>query len=243
MKTVFGHVLLGWEQFTDHQLLRCPVQKNFEAELLLTVPAGSSFLDVGAHYGDTVLTMALFARNHQRSDIRFFAFEPNVEKCQHLRRISELNQLSVQVFEVAVGDRARRLSRSSQFAAESGQCTYTENAGAAGDIDMVSLDELAATVRPVGFLHIDTEGWDARCLQGAQQILRTDKPYVIAELWSPDTAQRNGFSRLMEQDIAKAMRPHPELVRQKNMVDEETNVVYYPAQQLAKLRQLRQLIQ
>lgn len=241
METVFGHVLLGWEQFPDHQLLRCPVQKNFEAELLLTVPAGSSFLDVGAHYGDTVLTMALFARNNKRPDIRFFAFEPNLEKCQHLRRICELNQLSVQVFEVAVGDRARRLSRSSQFAAESGQCTYLDNA--VGDIDMVSLDELSATVRPVGFLHIDAEGWDARCLQGAQQILGLDKPYVIAELWSPDTAQRNGFSRLGEQDIIKAMRPHRELVRQKNMVDEETNVVYYPAQQLAKLRQLRQLIQ
>ena len=240
MKTVLGQEVKGWEDFPDNQLLRCPKQKQYEAELLLTIPKGSSFIDIGAHYGDTVITMALFAQANLRADIRFFAFEPNIAKCEHMRRICQLNQLSVNVLQTAVGDAHRRVSRSSQYAAESGQSTYV--ADAAGTVDMAPLDDFAAVLQPVGYLHIDAEGWDAHCLLGARRILHRDAPYVIAELWSSATALRNGFSGQMEADIAAAMRPHTKLVRQKNVVDQETNMVFYPAGQVAKLRALRQLI-
>jgi hypothetical protein len=77
MDTVFEHTLQGWAEFPDNQLLRCPLHKKYEANLILGCPLNTVFLDVGAHYGDTCLTMALYAKKNERDDIRFFAFEPN----------------------------------------------------------------------------------------------------------------------------------------------------------------------
>lgn len=66
MKTIFNHELVGWTNFNDNQLLRCTKHKKLEANIILTMPKNSSFLDVGAHYGDTVFTMALFAKHNYR---------------------------------------------------------------------------------------------------------------------------------------------------------------------------------
>lgn len=46
--------------------------KLYEGYLIKHMPTKSSFLDVGAHNGDVVLTMAIYAKNIGRTDIRFF---------------------------------------------------------------------------------------------------------------------------------------------------------------------------
>ena len=109
---------------------------------------------------------------------------------------------------------------------------------------MIPLDDFATDLQPVGFLHIDTEGWDARCLLGAQKILRDpiNCTYIIAEAWDTVTSKLNGFSASPEGDISAAMKKHTSFARQRNIVDTETNVVYYPARQLEKMKQLRKLI-
>ena len=38
------------------------------------MPYGSSFLDVGANWGDTLLKWLFNIKNNNRSDIRFYAF-------------------------------------------------------------------------------------------------------------------------------------------------------------------------
>ena len=73
--TLAKALLMNEKDFIDNQLLRCQKHKRKEAEYLLQLPYGSSFLDVGANWGDTVLTMAIHAKNKCRSDIRFYAFE------------------------------------------------------------------------------------------------------------------------------------------------------------------------
>ena len=71
MKTVFNHTLIGWTNFHENQLSRCKTHKTLDANIVLNMPRYTSFVDVGAHYGDTILTMALYAKEKNRDDLRF----------------------------------------------------------------------------------------------------------------------------------------------------------------------------
>ena len=92
------------------QLWRCRKHKKWEASLLPSLPVGSAFLDVGAHFGDTVVTMALHARAIGRGDVRFFAFEPSPLKCRFIEKLVKANGVegAVTVVEAAVGEEGGR---------------------------------------------------------------------------------------------------------------------------------------
>lgn len=246
MKSVFGQEVVGWEDFPDNQLLRCPRQKAYEADLLLTIPVNSSFVDVGAHFGDTVVSLSLFAKANKRPDIRFFAFEPSKKKCDHIIRIAEANGLCIVVINTAVGDKKRTVVPDGQYDQESGQCIYKEQAHEYKGpvVPMVTLDDFAAAIQPVGFIHIDTEGWDAKCLAGSNTILQNpiNCAYIVAELWTAETSIRNGFSLTPEKDILSVMCKHQHYGRRNNMIDEETNIVFFPAKQIQKMKELMQLV-
>ena len=68
--TLAKAVLMNEKDFQDNQLLRCKKHKQREAEYLLQMPYGSSFLDIGANWGDTVLTMAIHAKNNNISNFK-----------------------------------------------------------------------------------------------------------------------------------------------------------------------------
>ena len=114
MKTIFGDIvkdynkigieIIGNDFIKYHQLLRCEKHKIIEGKYLLSLPKNSSFLDIGSNYGDTVLTMALYASNNNRTDIRFFAFEPNKKKSQIIDRVSKQNNLNIKVYNNCVGN-------------------------------------------------------------------------------------------------------------------------------------------
>ena len=90
------------------------------------MPINSSFLDIGAHYGDSVCSYALYAKNNNRNDIRFFAFEPNKIKCDHISKISELNNLNIQIFNNCVGNNNNTVSGTNDNDV-SGSCIFKEN--------------------------------------------------------------------------------------------------------------------
>lgn len=111
------------------QLRRCRKHKRIEATYLLSLPHGSSFLDCGSHFGDTVLTMAIHARVHGRDDLRFIAFEPCRRKCKFIRSMVKLNNLQerVKIINSCVGDCDRLVSQVEQernFAKYDGRTAY-----------------------------------------------------------------------------------------------------------------------
>ncbi len=111
------------------QLRRCRKHKRIEATHLLSLPHGSSFLDCGSHFGDTVLTMAIHARVHGRDDLRFIAFEPCRRKCKFIRSMVKLNNLQdrVRIINACVGDCDRLVSHVEQekkFAKYDGRTAY-----------------------------------------------------------------------------------------------------------------------
>lgn len=190
MKTLFNHELVGWTNFNDNQLLRCPEHKKLEADIILSMPKNSSFLDVGAHYGDTVFTMALFAKHNHREDIRFFAFEPNEKKYQHIKHIVKLNQLNITVFQTCVGYVRGKASNDNVVPSFTGATSYKLNQD--GEYDIIRLDDIEQKISPIGCAHIDAEGWDCHVLRGMENILQNKQNkgmHIIIECWNDDTAE------------------------------------------------------
>ncbi|GMI50659.1 hypothetical protein ScalyP_jg2448 [Parmales sp. scaly parma] len=174
----------GSKSHKDDQLWRCKKTKKLEASYLLKMPPSSSFVDCGAHFGDTCLTMALHAKHNNRRDIKFFAFEPNDEKCLFIRNAAAENELKITVFNFALGEKPR-LEAMRAVPPKRGRCEFDGatkyevnegnlNTGTDSDeeyISMTTLDTYKAQLGNVGFLHIDVEGWESRVLDGARRVL------------------------------------------------------------------------
>ena len=226
MQTVLGdRILLPPRIPVDHQLHRCKKHKQYEGNLLSTLSKNSSFLDIGAHFGDTVLTMALLARRINRKDIRFVAFEPNKEKCDYIRIVNRLNNLNIVVFQKGVGEEICKIQEDIGIPACSGACSYKKIEN--GNISMIKLDDVRSQIEPVGMMHIDVEGWEAYVLKGATKILENNNPYLILECWSGDYSYSRGFSKCPEEDILNEMKKY-NFERKDDLVDEERNLVFYP---------------
>lgn len=308
----------------DDQLWRCKRHKRIYCNLLQSLPPSAAFLDVGAHLGDTVMTVALHAKALGRSDIRFFAFEPSKAKCDFIRETARLNGVSVTVFQTCVGDvcrqdLVRRLdgARSTSCRKDNlvdkydGRVVYVvkgekgcggnydesvkgsgdnetsveehggndDNTGEDGDDDdlvdretrgnasvasaaaaattattdddsdcesssseadenlnMINLDSLYETLHPVGFFHLDVEGWESRVISGAKFLLSavSSTTYLVAEVWEDKNARIGrdgvltirGFSPTPIKDIEGVMKDHEAFVRGEDIMDQERNLFY-----------------
>lgn len=238
----------------DDQLWRCRKTKKFEASLLIYLPHGSTFVDGGAHFGDTIITMALYARDTlQRNDLRFVAIEPNPAKAQWIRDCAVANEFdeeTIRVIECVLGDETSLASacvRKSQYCEYDGRTSYEwtgysdenekENASSATDddeelYDVRRLDDFYDLIHPLGFLHLDVEGWEATALVGASALLTASecsgRCYVLAECFTYEQARRRGpgFSLVQEHDIMSVMMKFPEFIRGEDLIDEETNLFF-----------------
>ncbi len=234
MNTVLNDLLIGWTDFPENQLLRCKKHKEYEAKLLLELPQNYAFLDIGAHYGDTVLTMAIHAKNNNRNDIRFYAFEPNPIKCDHIQKICLLNNLNVKVFNTCVGNTLGKASHDNVIHHNlSGGASYKLDDN--GVINIINLNSIKDILLPIGIMHIDTEGWEATILKGASDILNNpnNHMYIIAEYWDNDIAEQQynmgrglGVStKTPLNDIINVMKQY-KFIRLDDINDSEQNVVY-----------------
>mmetsp|Transcript_17097 Transcript_17097/g.35877 ORF Transcript_17097/g.35877 Transcript_17097/m.35877 type:complete len:349 (+) Transcript_17097:58-1104(+) len=226
LQKIPGHKPGTWSG-KDDQLWRCRKTKKFEASLLSSLPLNSTFVDAGAHYGDTVVTMALYARDTlKREDLRFMAFEPNGRKVEFIEGCVRENGLEgmVKVVQCVLGDKtviggARvRRERAEKFCEFDGRTSYelvnkgsccadvgresetsmqqkpetvdksmknhcepsksneiddgnSCNSNSSSTYDFRRLDDFYHEIHPLGFLHLDVEGWEARVLVGASSLL------------------------------------------------------------------------
>jgi FkbM family methyltransferase len=217
------------------------------------LPHGSTFVDGGAHFGDTVITMALYARETlQRTDLRFVAIEPNRAKAEFIRDCAAVNGLeTVRVIECVLGDETALGSatvRKARYCEYDGRNSYEftcnsedgekENRSifsSADDdelYDIRRLDDFYDLIHPLGFLHLDVEGWEAQALNGASALLSAPVPggrcYVLAECFTFEEARRRGpgFSLAQEHDIMSIMNKFPDFIRGEDLVDEERNLLF-----------------
>ena len=270
----------------DDQLWRCRKTKKFEASLLGNLPNGSCFVDAGAHFGDTVITLALYARDTLgRHDLRFVAIEPNPVKARFIKDTAAANGFDSKTLRVIScvlgnetlmgGAKARKNDkwckfdgRTSYFNAvqptgettvvaldsvppAAAEDTNNHNQNDDGDsscssgsssrsdqlLDMHQLDDFYALIHPIGFLHIDVEGWEAKVLSGASKLLslsaeeaaeNSPQCYILAETFNDKEARRRGpeFSLTHEEDILEAMSNLP-FIRGEDVVDGERNLFFF----------------
>jgi len=210
------------------QLLFDPKHKEYEANLLLKLPNNFSFLDIGGHYGDTVLTMAIHARKNNRDDIRFFVFEPNLDKCIYIKKISLLNNLNINVLNVGVGNLNTKIKSDGKSKDLKGKCKYIyhyqkriyEKKNDRGNTiaESIKLDSIRSVLEPIGFMHIDVEGWETRVLEGSNEILKNknNKMHIIAEYLS--VQEKNKILNLMN---------NYEFNRDEDLIDGPSNLVFF----------------
>lgn len=236
MKTILGNELKGWTNFFENQLLLYKTQKLYEGELISNIPYGASFLDIGANYGDTVCTMAAYAKSKNRSDIRFYAFEPNIEKIKHIKKISTSNNLNIIVYNVCVGYDGEnasfdKVARSEKIGAASFKLDTN------GPYKILRLDDIKSELEPIGYMHIDTEGWDCAVLKGSREILlnpENSPMYIVAECW-PDHVAKQQVNRgrakgvatnTPKKDIMDEMKSYNDIQLIHELKDEEINLVF-----------------
>ena len=302
-KTVLGNTIEDWDlakipgrpkagRWTgkDDQLWRCRKLKKFEASLLSTLPHGTCFVDAGAHFGDTILTMALYARDIlHREDIRFVAFEPNPTKVGFIEHIARVNGFdnpnTFRVICCVLGDKTisdgamvrKNRTKEKEWCEFDGRTSYSlvsspleekdgddvaiclkdqrshrcksthgddvdddsscSSTSSVSLLDIHRLDDFYDLIHPLGFLHIDVEGWEANVIAGASSLLSTNDDatvgtslqccYVLAETFSKKEARRRGpgFSETHEADIVKAMSPYS-FTRGDDVVDTERNLFF-----------------
>lgn len=139
-------------------------------------------VDVGAHIG---LWSYWMARDFNEVE----AFEPVPEHYECWEK--NLAGASARCYTVALGNQTAQV------------CLKTRTRGSSGDTgidttgqiyaEMVMLDSLGFT--DVGFLKIDTEGYELNVLQGAEKTLLASKPCVVVEQ-KGDMSQKYGIGPL-----------------------------------------------
>ena len=216
------------ENCGENFLHRYEKTKLYEGYLMLNIPKNSAFLDVGAHNGDTVLTLALYAKNNNRDDIRFVAFEPDEVKSNFIKVAADANDLNIKIYLLAVGEKDRYVSRNADMPLHSGAVAYSEKSQN-DDVRMINLDSLFDELGEVGFLHLDVEGWEAKVLEGSNNILTNYRPIIVAEYWKERHSNNRGFSRTPIRDISQVLDKYDKkYVKFDDIRDKENNVVYLP---------------
>lgn len=199
--------------------------------------------------------MAIYARDTlQRGDLRFVAVEPNPVKAQWIRDCVAANgfdEETIRVIECVLGDETSLASasiRKSPYCEYDGRTSYewteysdddeNENGSGTTDddeqiFDVRRLDDFYDVIHPLGFLHLDVEGWEASALKGASALLSSSgtnsgRCYILAECFTYEQARRRGpgFSLVQEHDIMSVMMKFPEFARGEDLVDEETNLFF-----------------
>ena len=61
-------------------------------------------------------------------------------------------------------------------------------------VDFLTLDDYSAAHKPPDLIKIDVEGYQAKAIRGAQELLRTARPAVIIELHDPPKLERFGIT-------------------------------------------------
>jgi FkbM family methyltransferase len=140
---------------------------------------GNVILDVGANFGYYSLTLATTLKRR----CQVHAFEPNPPTYRRLVRNIELNGLTkiVRAHPVGLSDEA---AAASMIDAPGNPSRARIGSIEGGGIRLVSLDAFCReqAIDRVDFIKIDVEGFEERCLRGAEVTLARFKPLLCLEL-------------------------------------------------------------
>lgn len=180
--------------------------KKFESTFIETMSPNSSFLDVGAHNGDTCITLAAYAKSISRQDIKFFAFEPSRVKANFISKISKENDLNIEVYNCAVGQEYGFFQSGDDFDEYYGCKSYRQTQiKNLIYIPVIPLDSMKSVFGTVGYLHIDVEGWESQVIIGAKDIINSHRPPIFSEIWTDEESKSRNFPEGAKERLLNTM--------------------------------------
>lgn len=142
---------------------------------------GLRFWDVGANVG---LYSHLCAALFEPAEV--VAFEPTPDTAEIARAIARANHLDVDVVEVAISDRSGWATLYLSETSDASNSLVEGFKPAAGTVDVatVGLDDVLRerAGRAPDVLKLDVETHEVRVLEGAAEMLREARPYVVVEV-------------------------------------------------------------
>ncbi len=175
-----GNIYVGLQEFMGMMLV------------LHLLREGDVFLDVGANVGSyTVLASGVCRATT-------WAFEPDLEALQHLKRHIEINELDslVFVYPIALGQADGEVP----MTVEHGAANRVDTARS-GNVHVVAqrpLDNVIGDARPI-MIKLDVEGYEEEVLRGAQKLIGGPSLKVISQEgttpWMLKLLADHGFER------------------------------------------------
>lgn len=175
-----------WRLFLDYDLLPAPTPRTiyFDEHYSSIVP-DEVLYDVGAYNGDSAASFLESVRG--RSFGHLYCFEPSPTNFAALSRyVSTVGPLAnkVSAHEMALGDQPGEI-----LVEDSGGPSVRVGVGS-HCVPVSTIDEFSRLHTPPTFIKIDIEGFEPKCLKGAEQVIRTKGPVVAvcvyhlqAHLW------------------------------------------------------------
>ncbi|MDH3638055.1 MAG: FkbM family methyltransferase [Gammaproteobacteria bacterium] len=176
---------------------------EYEDPLIQTVQdlydCDTDFLDIGANIGFYSVAMAACIKR-QNGAGRIWSFEPFAGNCARLRENLALNDLTelCRVFEFGLSNRDRdetlTLREDFELGAGTGNASLAINVQfdrgfTTARVPLRTLDsvitEITGTGPTIGFVKMDIEGHEDRCLEGAVDTLSAHRPIILMEVNKP----------------------------------------------------------
>jgi FkbM family methyltransferase len=154
--------------------------------------AGGNFLDIGSNIGLYVVSMAAAVR---QAGGRIYSVEPIPSNLARQQANVELNGCAelLDYAPVVLGAQEGTIRMSGDFGAASVNGVVAD--GGTREFPMTTLDRLAAERRwtNIGALKIDVEGYEPAVLRGGVEVLRRERPVILAE-FNRERMAMNGFA-------------------------------------------------
>ncbi len=170
--------LRGWEQKFAYYYER------WEWEFIAAVTRHYSrgvFYDVGASIGLYATTFGRIAKSRGGYLRAFEPMPPNLERLRSQLPLNELTERDVRIEPVALGDAPGEVRLTLVDGVRPGNAKVVADGGV--QVPVTTLDSVWERNgrEAVGFLKIDTEGWDVKILQGAREMVTICRPNLLVE--------------------------------------------------------------
>jgi FkbM family methyltransferase len=142
--------------------------------LINTIQAQDVFYDIGANIGIICLPVAIL-RNSEQPVI--FAFEPHPETAQRLKENIALNDLRINVYRLAIGDRCGRAKLNIENFGDSTHTIVNSvlKSKKSIEVPIITIDEFVKQSHPPpNIIKIDVEGYEMKVLLGMKKTLESN---------------------------------------------------------------------
>jgi FkbM family methyltransferase len=163
------------------------------------IESQSTIIDIGANVGTISIALSLL---YPEADIH--AFEPNPIAIRRLRYNQSLNQISnLTIHNKALGNKQEALDfhQYDDDSGDIGLSTFIPPRTPVREeniipVDVTTLDSYSDKfIKPVSVIKIDVQGFEAEVLEGADDLIKNNKPVIILEHEDINFSDNEGANR------------------------------------------------